>query len=348
MPKTPISLNLSLLTRGKAALGELYAMSLRLKFFTGLFALTMVTSQVVAEAPEEGKHLAYYTYYKTRSGETVSGVAAKFGLAPTSLLKMNPQLGEELDALPDGSLLCVPKAKDESSSSPKSKAKKKTKSDSKQNVATKTEKKPSGHSSPRKKKESEEPDEDEWESLADLATNGAPKLAVRAEEPLPPASKLIRPNGEVVWIPAAKPKPVPVVKRESHKRVELASRKGKAIHGVLNTCRSYIGTPYVWGGELPGGFDCSGYVQYVFARHGYRLPRTADIQFEVGDVVRRGDEKPGDLVFFETYAPGASHVGVYLGRDYFIHASSSRGVTIDRLSTDFFAQRYLGAKRNSY
>ena len=346
--KTPISLNLSLPTRGKAALREPYAMSLRLKLFTGLCTLAMLSSQVVAEAPQEGKHLAYYTYYKTRTGETVSGVAAKFGLAPTSLLKMNPQLGEEVDTLPDGSMLCVPQAKDESASLPKPKVKKTTKVESSQKSSKKTEDKPAQKSSSKKKKESEEPDEDEWESLAELATKGAPKMAIRAADPLPPASKLIRPNGEVVWIPAAKPKPAPVVKRESNKRVELASRKGKAIHGVLNTCRSYIGTPYVWGGELPGGFDCSGYVQYVFARHGYSLPRTADIQFEVGDVVRRGDEKPGDLVFFETYAPGASHVGVYLGRDYFIHASSSRGVTIDRLSTDFFAQRYLGAKRNSY
>lgn len=327
-------------------------MSLRSTFATCFLLLGFAGLPALAEAPrQQADHTAYYTYYKTKSGETVSVVAAKFGIAEISLLRMNPQLSAETP-LPEGSMLCVPQEKTvEEKPVPKKSAKKpKPKRETEKLAATgsgpTTKAKDPGKAS---KKQSEEPDDEEWERLAELATKGAPVIAAQRTEPELPPSRLIRENGEVILIPAAKPKPVPKPKGETAPpRGELASRKGKAIHDVLKTCRSYMGTPYVWGGEQPGGFDCSGYVQYVFAQHGYRLPRTADIQFEVGEVVKRGEEKPGDLVFFETYAPGASHVGVYLGRGYFIHASSSRGVTVDRLATDFFAQRYLGAKRNKY
>ncbi|MCA9776705.1 MAG: C40 family peptidase [Candidatus Eremiobacteraeota bacterium] len=256
---------------------------------------------------------------------------------------MNPQLNDLEGDLPSGSLLCVPNDKERelSVARPKVEAKKAQKAEAKEAEAPKSTRKKS-----KSKKETEEPDEGEWETLAEYATKGAPKLAARSVPELPP-SKFIGSNGNVVWIPAAKPKPQPKPKSEVA-RGELTSRKGKAIHGILQSCRSHLGTPYVWGGEQPGGFDCSGYVQYVWAQHGYRIPRTADIQYNVGEGVKRGQELPGDLVFFETYAPGASHVGVYLGRGYFIHASSSRGVTIDRLATDFFAQRYLGAKRTKW
>ena len=315
-------------------------MSLRSTFIAGLLALGFVTSPILAKPIVEDDHLAYYTYYKSKKGETVSAIASKFGLAESSLVKMNPQLADLEGDLPSGSLLCVPNDKEREL--PRSRAKEKVPEKAVAAKATAAPKK-----QPKKaKKESEEPDEGEWETLADYATKGAPKLAARSTPELPP-SKMITSTGKVVWIPAAKPKPQPKPKRDVD-RGKLTSRKGKAIHGVLQTCRSYLGTPYVWGGEQPGGFDCSGYIQYVWAQHGYKIPRTADIQFNVGQKVSRGEELPGDLVFFETYAPGASHVGVYLGRGYFIHASSSRGVTIDRLSTDFFAQRYLGAKRTKF
>lgn len=316
-------------------------MSLRSTFIAGLLALGFVAAPALSEPAQEDSHLAYYTYYKSKNGETVSDIALKFGLAESSLVSMNPQLAHLDGELPSGSLLCVPNDKDKNLPRDRSKVEAETKPAAAAEpvkVSKKTAKKP--------KKESEEPDDDEWETLADYATKGAPKLAARSQPELPP-SKLIRSNGEVVWIPAAKPKPQPKPKSDVA-RGKLSSRKGKAIHGILQTCRSHLGTPYVWGGEQPGGFDCSGYVQYVWAQHGYRIPRTADIQFNVGQVVKRGQELPGDLVFFETYLPGPSHVGVYLGRGYFIHASSSRGVTIDRLATDFFAQRYLGAKRTNF
>lgn len=325
-------------------------MRVRSTIFSTLIALSLVASPVLGESPKNGDHLSYYTYYKTEAGDTVSAVAAKFGLAKSSLLRMNPQLSKKLSDLPAGSMLCVPQESDDRSASMErlkshNKVSKKVKKDD----LVATEKKTNRKKKKRKKKLRDEPDADEWDKLAELATKDAPKIAARRRtRASSPSSKMITSDGRVVWVPAAKVAPAPAPKKRRSRRVKLSSRKGRAIYGVLKTCRSYMGTPYVWGGELPGGFDCSGYVQYVFAKHGYRLPRTADIQYNVGKKVKRGKELPGDLVFFETYAPGASHVGVYLGRDYFIHASSSRGVTVDRLSTDFFAQRYLGAKRQSF
>ena len=123
-------------------------------------------------------------------------------------------------------------------------------------------------------------------------------------------------------------------------------RKGTAMAArIVLTSQRYIGVPYVWGGTSPRGFDCSGFTQYVFALNGISLPRTADIQFEVGVPVRSEQLQPGDLVYFSTYEPGPSHNGIYLGGGKFINASSSRGVVIDRMDNDYWSSRYLGARR---
>lgn len=114
---------------------------------------------------------------------------------------------------------------------------------------------------------------------------------------------------------------------------------------VISHAMQYIGVPYVFGGTSPYGFDCSGYVQYIFAHAGINLPRTADAQYEVGTPVSTTDLMPGDAVFFTTYTYGASHVGIYLGDGNFIHASSSRGVTISSLSSAYYSTHYIGARR---
>lgn len=114
---------------------------------------------------------------------------------------------------------------------------------------------------------------------------------------------------------------------------------------IIDTARKLLGVPYRFGGETPAGFDCSGLVQYVFGKHGKRLPRMADEQFKVGSAVELKKLEPGDLVFFSTYEKGVSHCGIYLGEQQFIHASSSRGVMVSRLDDVYWKPRYMGAKR---
>ena len=114
---------------------------------------------------------------------------------------------------------------------------------------------------------------------------------------------------------------------------------------IVQTSMEYIGVPYVFGGTTPSGFDCSGYVRYVFANAGIYLPRMADEQYEMGMPVSTDELVAGDLVFFTTYTYGASHVGIYLGDGNFINASSSRGVAIDSLYSSYWGSCYIGARR---
>lgn len=118
-----------------------------------------------------------------------------------------------------------------------------------------------------------------------------------------------------------------------------------AVRRVIQTAMRYQGVPYSFGGTGPGGFDCSGYVRYVYAQAGVYLPRAADEQFEVGQSVSYGRLQPGDLVFFQTYAPGASHVGIYVGGGQFIHASTSSGVIVSSLDSGYWGARYIGARK---
>ena len=114
---------------------------------------------------------------------------------------------------------------------------------------------------------------------------------------------------------------------------------------ILKTAAQYRGVPYVFGGTTPNGFDCSGYVQYVFAKNGIRLTRTADTQALEGKFVSRKNLKPGDLVFFTTYEPGASHVGIYAGNNLFWNATSSRGIMLSNLYDSYWGPRYYTARR---
>src|SRR5262249_54732235 len=86
--------------------------------------------------------------------------------------------------------------------------------------------------------------------------------------------------------------------------------------GVVGVAMSYLGTPYVWGGASPGGFDCSGLVMYSYAQVGVSLPHSSYAMWNVGVPVPRDQLQPGDLVFFD----GLGHVGLYIGNDEFVHA----------------------------
>ncbi|HEY7187232.1 MAG TPA: C40 family peptidase [Vicinamibacterales bacterium] len=117
--------------------------------------------------------------------------------------------------------------------------------------------------------------------------------------------------------------------------------------GVVATALTLRGTRYRDGGSEPSnGFDCSGFVQWVFAQHGTALPRDVKHQFDTGERVDARDLKPGDLVFFETVSRGPSHVGIAIGGDEFVHAPSSKGVVrIEKISSVYWSQRWVGAKR---
>ena len=115
---------------------------------------------------------------------------------------------------------------------------------------------------------------------------------------------------------------------------------------VVGTALSLRGTPYRNGGADLSGFDCSGFVWYVFAQHGASMPRTVAEQYEVGGKVKPEELRPGDLVFFRTAGRGASHVGIALGDGGFIHAPSSTGVVrVERLSAAYWSDRFVGARR---
>ena len=117
-------------------------------------------------------------------------------------------------------------------------------------------------------------------------------------------------------------------------------------YAVSGTALSYRGVPYRLGGADPNGFDCSGLVWYVYAQHGLSMPRTVEEQYRVGETVAASRLEAGDLVFFSTTSRGASHVGIMIGGDSFVHAPASNGVVrVERLGSSYWSQRYLGARR---
>lgn len=113
---------------------------------------------------------------------------------------------------------------------------------------------------------------------------------------------------------------------------------------ILSYASQFLGTPYVWGGTSPSGFDCSGFTQYVFHHAGINLSRTSQSQYNQGTAVSRSNLQPGDLVFFTTYGSGATHVGIYAGNNTMID-SSNGGVTYENMNNSYWSPRYLGARR---
>ena len=115
---------------------------------------------------------------------------------------------------------------------------------------------------------------------------------------------------------------------------------------VVAYAKTFLGAKYVYGGTKPStGFDCSGYVKYVFGKHGFSLPRTSAQQYTVGKWIAKSELSPGDLVFYNTSGSGVSHLGIYIGNGQFIHASTSKGVMISEMSNSYWSARYYGARR---
>jgi cell wall-associated NlpC family hydrolase len=143
-------------------------------------------------------------------------------------------------------------------------------------------------------------------------------------------------KGGVVAVPRPFPSP-------AGGATSTADRERDTIVGTALTLR---GVPYRNGGSDRGGFDCSGFTQYVFARNGIALPRSVEEQFDEGKKVKARDLSSGDLVFFKTTSGGPSHVGIVIGDDQFIHAPSTKGVVrVERLSADYWSKRFIAARR---
>ncbi|ANX13824.1 hypothetical protein ABE41_017575 [Fictibacillus arsenicus] len=144
-----------------------------------------------------------------------------------------------------------------------------------------------------------------------------------------------------------------VTKTVLDKMTEVEKQKGETPKtsdqitiNIIANAAELMGTPYVWAGTTPQGFDCSGFLQYIFGKEGVSLPRTVAQMWNATTSVK--EPAVGDLVFFETYTTGPSHAGVYIGNNQFVHAGSSTGVTISNLNYAYWQDRYLGSKRVNY
>jgi cell wall-associated NlpC family hydrolase len=176
--------------------------------------------------------------------------------------------------------------------------------------------------------------------LAALATGCASSGAVPRPRPFPGAAL---PPERTTTPPPAPADPDSPAGDEPR----AASPAGVAVPmPIVADALTFRGAPYRNGGSDPSGFDCSGFVQWVFALHGIALPREVRDQYRVGSDVDEDQVQPGDLVFFETVAKGASHVGIAIGNGEFVHAPSSRGVVrVERYTGAYWAQRWIGARR---
>lgn len=194
-----------------------------------------------------------------------------------------------------------------------------------------------------------------------LAKTGAkPALpeyhGVFSPKPAPPPEAKPAPDPA----PEAKPQPRPAPKLEQPKpepkkteTVHAAREKPKPTGfaslwpGLERSSKSYLGTPYVWGGVTHAGIDCSGLTQNTYSENAVRIPRVSKDQWKAGSQVGGEKWREGDLVFFNTLGHGVSHVGMVVDAKgpRFIHASSSKGVVIADLSKNYYKQRYLGARR---
>ena len=135
-------------------------------------------------------------------------------------------------------------------------------------------------------------------------------------------------------------------KGKSYKSLDIGHQPVSGnVKEVLTSANTFTGVPYKFGGTTPAGFDCSGYIRYVFQKIGFDMPRQADEQYTVGKKVEKSNLQPGDLVFFETYEPGISHSGIYIGDGQFISATSSSGVAVADINDSYWGPRYRGAKR---
>lgn len=186
--------------------------------------------------------------------------------------------------------------------------------------------------------------------LAAAKKEEAAKLAAKAEKArLAAEAEKAKKDAEVekAKLAAAKNKKVAKTTEKivASRGTSASTVSTKKAQEIIDYAKEFMGVKYVFGGVSPSGFDCSGFTMYVFNKFGIDLPHSAKSQAGLGTAVSKSDLIPGDLVFFQTYTSGISHVGIYVGNNNFIEASSSNGITITSLSSSYYKTRYRGATR---
>jgi cell wall-associated NlpC family hydrolase len=168
-----------------------------------------------------------------------------------------------------------------------------------------------------------------------------------AAAPAPAAAAAPKPTAP----PAAAGNPAPPKPAApAPKPIAVAARPaGAPTDGIAGAGLKFLGSPYVWGGSSPSGFDCSGFVWYTARQAGKSISRGMLGEYNSGSHPGRDELKPGDLVFFQnTYTAGLSHNGIYLGNGQFVHAADEQaGVTISSLSSAYWSSHWFGATRLS-
>ena len=123
-----------------------------------------------------------------------------------------------------------------------------------------------------------------------------------------------------------------------------SSLQGKKRDAVIATALSLLGQSYEFGGNGEGGFDCSGFVMYVYQKNGIPMARTTKRQFHGGNLIQKTSIKPGDLVFFTITGDSISHVGIYLGAEKFIHAPrKGKNIEVSSLANSYWKEHFAGA-----
>ena len=146
-------------------------------------------------------------------------------------------------------------------------------------------------------------------------------------------------------------KALPEVEEEEEESSTIVRSPNQTTDSLIKFSTEFMGTPYIYGGYTPEGFDCSGFVQYVYNGVNYKLPRTSRSQAKVGVSIARSNAKPGDLIFFEGSQRNGivGHVGIIVYVDekgiVFIHSSTKKGVMLSELEVDYYSKRLVAIKR---
>lgn len=177
----------------------------------------------------------------------------------------------------------------------------------------------------------------DWNAAAAEKINNGTKLSVTAA--IGDFYEILY-NGNIRYIPAV----CTNVRRDSLVDREIAV--GGTAQRCLQVAAQYLGTPYVYGGTTPAGFDCSGFTMYVYSQLGISLPHSSKSQASCGVAVSRDELMPGDLVFFNTTGSGISHVGIYSGNGMFIHSPlSGSSVCYTNMNSPYYSGRFVTARR---